>query len=155
MTFPNRSPEKVHRPPQALLDGLSLQPIEILKNEQAYFAVFSSQKEIETLTYHSEILKQLAPFDVVVTAKSERGFKGKPVDFVSRYFWPANGGDEDPVTGSIHTGLAPYWAEQLGKNKLVAFQASQRGGLLYCELKGDKVHISGQAVMYLKGTISI
>ncbi|EPT1122273.1 PhzF family phenazine biosynthesis protein, partial [Vibrio parahaemolyticus] len=76
-------------------------------------------------------------------------------DFVSRYFWPANGGDEDPVTGSIHAGLAPYWAQELGKASLVAYQASARGGVLYCEVKEDCVKVSGDGVLYMKGKIYV
>jgi len=86
---------------------------------------------------------------VVVTAP------GTQFDFVSRYFWPANGGDEDPVTGSIHTGLAPFWAKRLRKSKLMAYQASKRGGTLKCEVVGDRVLISGQAVSFLEGYITI
>lgn len=96
-------------------------------------------------------LVQLKPFDVVVTCKSA----SNEYDFVSRYFWPANGGDEDPVTGSVHTGLAPFWAERLGKNELVAYQASHRGGVLNCVVSGDRVLISGSAVQYLKGSIVV
>ena len=76
-------------------------------------------------------------------------------DFISRYFWPANGGDEDPVTGSIHAGLTPYRAKQLEKSELLAYQASQRGGMLYCRLAGERVLVSGFAVLYLKGTAYI
>ena len=94
-------------------------------------------------------MKKLAPYDVVVTSNSTE------YDFISRYFWPANGGEENPVTGSIHTGLAPYWAEQLNKNELIAHQASKRGGLLKCKVLDDKVIISGQAVLYLEGYITI
>ena len=87
------------------------------------------------------------PLDVVVTAPSQT------YDFISRYFWPANGGLEDPVTGSIHAGLTPFWAERLQKQTLVAYQASQRGGVLYCTLKGDRVLVSGKGVKYLHGKI--
>jgi len=76
-------------------------------------------------------------------------------DFVSRYFWPANGGDEDPVTGSAHAGLAPLWAEILNKNELLAYQASRRGGILHCIVKDDRIFISCKAVQYLKGKIVI
>ena len=81
--------------------------------------------------------------------------QGSEYDFVSRYFWPDNGGLEDPVTGSIHAGLAPYWSEQLGKSELVAFQASKRGGVLYCSLEKDRVLVSGYGVLYLRGSINI
>jgi len=103
----------------------------------------------KTVIQNSEYLKQLAPYDVVVTSASAQ------YDFISRYFWPANGGDEDPVTGSIHTGLAPYWAEQLNKPELVAYQASKRGGKLICRVENNNVYISGQAVQYLVGEITV
>ena len=102
----------------------------------------------------NETLKQLAPYDVVVTCEATSE-KYHDYDFVSRYFWPANGGDEDPVTGSIHTGLAPLWAKRLAKNELVAYQASSRGGVLDCTVAGDRVLISGNAVPYLTGFITV
>lgn len=111
--------------------------------------VVDSQQEVLEAQYRSEHLKALAPYDVVVTAK------GDQQDFVSRYFWPANGGDEDPVTGSIHAGLAPFWAEELGKTSLVAYQASQRGGILHCEVNGEQVRVSGDGVLYMKGKIFV
>ena len=98
---------------------------------------------------NNELLKKLAPYDVVVTARSNE------YDFVSRYFWPANGGDEDPVTGSIHTGLAPYWASKLNKSELLAYQASKRGGKIICRIEGDHVYLLGKAVQYLRGTIQV
>ncbi|SBO08342.1 putative isomerase YddE [Vibrio mediterranei] len=149
MTFPNQKPEVVSTVPAELLNGLSDEPMEVLKNRQAYFAVFSSEQEVLDVTYVSEHLKQLAPLDVVVTAKSDK------YDFVSRYFWPANGGDEDPVTGSIHSGLAPYWADKLDKVDLVAYQASRRGGVLKCRVSGGTVVLSGKGVLYLKGKINV
>lgn len=149
MTFPNQKPEVVSTIPTQLLKGLSHEPIEVLKNRQAYFAVFVSEQEVLDVTYVSEQLKQLAPLDVVVTAKSDK------YDFVSRYFWPANGGDEDPVTGSIHSGLAPYWAGKLGKADLLAYQASQRGGVLKCSVLEKTIVISGKGVLYLKGKINV
>ena len=121
----------------------------MLKNEQAYFAVYENEADIHAITQNAIQLKQLAPYDVVVTAK------GTHYDFVSRYFWPANGGDEDPVTGSIHTGLAPYWADVLQKSNLVALQASARGGILYCDVTPSRVKISGYGVRYLTGEINV
>ncbi|CAM4169576.1 PhzF family phenazine biosynthesis protein [Vibrio agarivorans] len=149
MSFPNQMPKELPVVPQALLQGLSIQPIQILKNRQAYFAVLPSAQDVLNVKYESEKLKQLAPFDVVVTAASEQ------YDFVSRYFWPANGGDEDPVTGSIHSGLAPYWAKQFNRTHLVAYQASQRGGLLHCCVEGERVMVSGRGVLYLKGRLFV
>ncbi|WP_217520073.1 PhzF family phenazine biosynthesis protein [Vibrio metschnikovii] len=149
MTFPNQKPEVVSKIPIQLLSGLSKEPIEVLKNRQAYFAVFANEQEVLDVYYISEQLKQLAPLDVVVTAKSDN------YDFVSRYFWPANGGDEDPVTGSIHSGLAPYWAEKLDKADLLAYQASKRGGVLKCRVLEKAIVISGKGVLYLKGKINV
>jgi len=132
MDFPNRMPHPVNDVPEALLQGLSIKPKNILKNNQAYFAVYSDEDDVLSVIQDSEQLKSLAPYD-----------------------WPANGGDEDPVTGSIHTGLAPYWAKVFGRSKLMAYQASKRGGTLKCEVAGDRVLISGQAVSYLEGYINI
>ncbi|MFO6424093.1 PhzF family phenazine biosynthesis protein [Motilimonas sp. KMU-193] len=150
MVFPNQCPEVVADVPALLLDGLSKTPLCVLRNRQAYFAVLSDEQAVREVDYDSDLLKQLAPYDVVVTAAAADKY-----DFVSRYFWPANGGDEDPVTGSIHSGLAPYWASQLGKDNLLAYQASARGGLLNCKVMGDSVVISGKGVLYLKGKISV
>ena len=149
MSFPNRKPEKVDEAPADLLKGLSIQPNEVYLNQQAYFAVYDHEEEVVAVTQNQECLKRLAPYDVVVTSKANN------YDFISRYFWPANGGDEDPVTGSIHAGLAPLWAEKLGKYQLSAHQASKRGGDLSCVIEGDRVFISGQAVKYLEGTINV
>ncbi|MCE2571182.1 PhzF family phenazine biosynthesis protein [Motilimonas eburnea] len=150
MVFPNQAPEAVVDVPAQLVEGLSIVPVNVLRNRQAYFAVLSDEQAVREVKYDSSLLKQLAPYDVVVTAAAAEQY-----DFVSRYFWPANGGDEDPVTGSIHSGLAPYWAGQLGKDNLLAYQASARGGLLNCKVMGDKVVISGKGVLYLKGKIFV
>lgn len=151
MDFPNNKPIEVTDVPDNLLNGLSISPAEVYKNSQAYFAVYDSEADVLAIERNNQMLAKLKPLDVVATAKAE----SNDFDFVSRYFWPANGGDEDPVTGSIHTGLAPFWAERLDKDKLIAYQASQRGGVLYCEIDGDRVRISGNAVKYLSGDISV
>jgi PhzF family phenazine biosynthesis protein len=154
MDFPSRMPEKIDDIPDSLLAGLSITPAEVYRNAQAYFAIYDSEFDVLNVARDNEILKQLAPYDVAVTcqAKSE---EYDDYDFISRYFWPANGGDEDPVTGSAHTGLAPLWANRLAKNELVAYQASSRGGVLDCVMIGDRVLISGNAVQYLTGFITI
>jgi PhzF family phenazine biosynthesis protein len=149
MDFPNRQPERIDNPPAALLEGLGIVPHAVLKNRQAWFAVYEEEAQVRQLVPDLAALKSLAPLDVVITAP------GREQDFVSRYFWPANGGDEDPVTGSIHAGLAPYWAGRLGKSSLVALQASRRSGLLYCRVEGDRVFVAGHAVQYLQGMIEI
>ena len=149
MMFPNRMPHKLSVVPRALTDGLSEPPSEVWQNTQAYFAIYEEEQQIYALTQNPQAIAQLAPLDVVITAP------GTHYDFVSRYFWPANGSDEDPVTGSIHTGLAPFWSERLNKTCLNAYQASARGGQLNCRVTPQKVYIRGAAVHYLTGTISV
>ena len=149
MSFPNRKPIRVDGVPNDLANALSIRPQEVYSSEQAYFAVYENEEDVLAVTQDKEALINLAPLDVVVTAKSAK------YDFISRYFWPTNDGDEDPVTGSIHAGLAPLWAEKLGKTTLAAFQASQRGGYLACQVKGDRVFVSGQAVQYVSGFIHL
>lgn len=161
MSFPNQAPVPVVQIPEALQSGLSIQPLTVLKNRQAFFAVYDNEADVLNVSYDADKLKTLAPLDVVVTAKkgpqlnSSETTQGNDYDFVSRYFWPANGGEEDPVTGSIHSGLAPYWAERLDKTELLAFQASKRGGYLHCAIKQDRIQISGTGKLYLKGKIFV
>lgn len=149
MDFPNQLASKADHVPDELTNGLSIKPIEIYRNQQAYMAVYECEEDIKNITINTELLKKLTPYDVVVTAK------GDQQDFVSRYFWPANGGDEDPVTGSIHTCLSPYWANRLHKSQLVAKQLSKREGILYCSLIKNRVKIAGDAVLYSKGKLFI
>jgi predicted PhzF superfamily epimerase YddE/YHI9 len=151
MDFPNTKPEKAETIPDNLMAGLSTPPVDVYCNSQAYFVIYESESDVLSVQRNNESLKQLSPLDVVVTCSSE----STDYDFISRYFWPANGGDEDPVTGSIHTGLAPLWADRLDKNDLVAYQASKRGGVLNCLVSNDRVIISGNAVQYLSGTITV
>ena len=154
MDFPNTKPEKVTDIPDSLLAGLSIAPIEVYKNAQAYFVIYDSESDVLSVERDNDALKQLAPLDVVVTCQAKSA-DYKDYDFISRYFWPANGGDEDPVTGSAHTGLEPLWAQRLGKNTLVAYQASKRGGVLNCVVARDRVLIAGHAVHYLTGVITV
>ena len=149
MRFPIRALESVDVIPASLLDGLSIRPSEVLKNQQAYVAVYDNEMQVRSLVPNLQKLVELGPLDVAVTAP------GLTHDFVSRYFWPANGGAEDPVTGSIHAGLAPFWATRLGKSNLTALQASARSGLLYCRVDGERVFVAGSAVQYMEGTIEL
>ena len=149
MTFPNRKPVRVDTIPKELIQGLSIEPKEVLVNQQTYFAVYENEEDVYNVQVNLEEIKKLGPLDVTVTAQS------KEYDCISRYFWPANGGIEDPVTGSMHTGLAPYWAEVLNKNELLAHQASERGGILKCKVTKEQVIILGQAVLYLEGNITV
>ncbi len=148
MIFPNRKPQKVDNIPQELKKGLSIEPKDVLVNQQTYFVVYPNEEDVYNVQVNLDEIKKLGPLDVTVTAKS------KEYDFISRYFWPANGGIEDPVTGSMHTGAAPLWAERLNKNELLAFQASKRGGILKCKVSDDQVVILGHAVLYLEGYIN-
>jgi PhzF family phenazine biosynthesis protein len=149
MDFPQRAVEPVSEIPGELVHGLSIRPTEVFVTQQAFIAVYDSEHEVRAVVPDLDLIAQLAPRDVAVTARGDRH------DFVSRYFWPANGGKEDPVTGSIHAALAPLWADRLGKTKLVALQASQRSGVLHCEVEGERVRVSGHAVQYLEGTIEV
>ncbi|RJE77536.1 phenazine biosynthesis protein PhzF [Pseudoalteromonas sp. MSK9-3] len=149
MDFPKQEPNLVTSPPKALITGLTIKPAEVYCNAQAYFAIYNTEHDVHMLEYTTSELIKLAPRDVVVTALSQE------YDFVSRYFWPANGGDEDPVTGSIHTGLAPFWARRLNKNALVAYQASERGGILDCLVDNDRVAICGKAATALRSSVTI
>jgi len=154
MNFPQRLASEQADIPAALLQALNTKPVAVLRSEQAWFLVYDDAIKVQQLTPDMALLKTLWPYDVVATAPG-LGFADGQYDFVSRYFWPANGGDEDPVTGSIHAGLAPYWAAQLGKTELLAYQASSRGGELRCVLQDERVQVSGQARLYLQGQISL
>jgi PhzF family phenazine biosynthesis protein len=134
---------------QDLLDCFELFPVSALKGKDDYLLVFTGQEQIEQLKPDLDAITRLNARGLIVTAP------GDEVDFVSRFFAPQSGVNEDPVTGSAHTTLTPYWAEQLGKNKLTARQLSQRPGNLRCTLKRDRVAISGEARLYLKGEIYV
>lgn len=147
MTFPQRHVEPTHPIPEALLKGLAPPPEEVYQDDQAYYVRYPDEQSVRTASYQRELLESLAPLDVCVTAQA------KDYDFISRYFWPANGGEEDPTTGSAHTSLAPFWAKQLNKTSLHAFQTSPRGGEVFCELTDEKVIICGYSRLFSKGTV--
>ena len=111
--------------------------------------VFPSEAAVKSLQPDLNAIARLEARGVIVTAKVD------DVDFVSRCFFPQSGIDEDPVTGSAHTAMIPYWAEVLGKTKLKAIQVSKRRGYIDCELAGDRVLMSGNAVTYLKGNYTV
>lgn len=133
--------------PEGLLEALSLHRASAFKGLTDYLIVIDSEQELAHLTVDFAAIKQLDVRGVIVSAP------GKSVDFVSRFFAPAVGIDEDPVTGSAHCLMAPYWSEKLGKNKLKAKQISNRIGDLLCEVEQGRVKISGEAQLYLKGEI--
>ena len=134
--------------PAALADGLGNTPVEVIEGPN-YMAVFRSEADIAALSPNMDVLATLHPRGVIATAP------GDACDFVSRFFGPSFGVPEDPVTGSAHCMLTPYWATRLGKDRLEARQISTRGGRLRCENRGGRVGIGGQAVLYLEGKITV
>jgi PhzF family phenazine biosynthesis protein len=129
--------------------ALGKKPDAVYKGKSDYLFIYQTPQDIEQMYPDFKALKTLDARGVIVTAP------GNPTDFVSRFFAPQIGIDEDPVTGSAHTTLLPYWSERLGKTKLMAAQLSKRGGLLFCELKNQRAYISGEACLYLRGEISV
>jgi len=124
-------------------------PIEAYKGKTDYMLVYEKETDIIDIKPQLEFIAKLKARGVIITAK------GSDVDFVSRFFAPQSGIIEDPVTGSAHTTLIPYWAEKLNKTELSAMQLSERKGYLQCKLSEERVEISGQAKLYLKGEIFI
>jgi PhzF family phenazine biosynthesis protein len=147
MDFPSRKPKPVSCPPD-LERGIGIKPNEVLKDRD-FYAVLKNQKEVEAIIPDIKYLENLDSLGICVTAE------GEGVDFVSRFFAPRAGITEDPVTGSAHSSLIPYWAEKLNKRKLDAIQLSKRKGQLFCENLEDRVLIGGKAVTYSVGTINI
>ncbi len=126
---------------------LGMQAQEAFKGSTDYMLVFKNEDEIRGAIPVYELISKLKGRGLIITAKGDK------VDFVSRFFAPQSGIDEDPVTGSAHTTLTPYWAKRLGKNELTAIQLSKRGGHLWCKYVNDRVEISGQGKLYLVGEI--
>lgn len=148
MDFPSRPAEPCEAP-AGLAEGLGRPPAEVLAAPRDYLAVFGSEEEVRGLRPDPLRLAALDRPGVIATAP------GTERDFVSRFFAPALGVPEDPVTGSAHCTLVPYWSERLGKRVLRARQVSARGGELLCEARGDRVRIAGRAVPYLEGTVRV
>jgi PhzF family phenazine biosynthesis protein len=147
LDFPAQPPKPCDAP-EALLAGLRREPAEVLCSED-FLVVYPSEKDVMELQPDFVQLGKLGLRGVIVTAKGSR------TDFVSRFFAPTYGIDEDPVTGSAHCELTPFWSERLGKNELHALQLSKRGGELFCKMAGDRVIISGRAVEHMKGSITM
>lgn len=147
MDFPAR---KAHlcAAPKDLIRGLKSAPREVLLSRD-YMAVYDSEEEIKTISPDFDCLMNLDCTGVIITAP------GTDADFVSRFFAPRFGISEDPVTGSAHCTLIPYWSKRLGKKELHAFQLSKRGGELYCKNRGKRVIIAGKAALHMKGTITV
>jgi len=135
--------------PEIIVTALQKPPLKAFRGKTDFMFIYASQSEIESMQPDFGLLAQVGGRGIIVTAM------GNDANFVSRFFAPQTGINEDPVTGSAHTSLTPYWARVLGKNKLTAQQLSARGGELICELAGDRVLISGEAVSYMEGEINI
>ena len=148
LNFPVDSLTELPLKPEVAI-GLSKGPRVVFKGKTDYLFVYDSEAEILALQPDFVALKAHPVRGIIVTAP------GETTDFVSRFFGPACGVNEDPVTGSAHTTLTPYWASILGKTELTARQLSQRTGDLTCNLMGDRVEIAGEAVLYLKGEIEV
>lgn len=149
LDFPSRKPAPAEIP-QILLDAFPERPVEVLRSRD-YVLVYESEEIIRTMKPHRDILNQINidPGGVIITAQ------GDDVDFVSRFFTPQASIFEDPVTGSAHCTLIPYWSARLHKKDMIALQLSDRVGKLQCKDMGERVLISGQAVTYMEGMITI
>ena len=148
LDFPSRPAESCEIP-EGLLEAMGgKMPLEVLSSRD-HFLVYETEADVLALKPDFSALAKIVKMGVIATAKGDKS------DFVSRFFIPSAGINEDPVTGSAHCNLIPYWAEKLGKNELHAYQISARRGELWCGLKHDRVLMSGKAVTYLKGEIYI
>jgi len=148
LNFPTDSYQKVETP-QALIDAFGIRPIEAFRGGSDYLLLYQSQKDVEELKPILDLIATVEARGVIVTAQGDQS------DFVSRFFAPQAGVNEDPVTGSAHTTLIPFWSKKLKKDRLTAKQLSKRRGDLKCKYLGDRVEISGKAVTYLIGEIEI
>jgi PhzF family phenazine biosynthesis protein len=149
MNFPARPSEMVS-PPPGMAEALGVVPIEVFSNAFNYLALIESTHALRKLAPNMAALARMDRPGVIVTAPGDGTY-----DFVSRYFAPAKGIPEDPVTGAAHCMLAPYWANRLGKTAFRALQASSRGGEVVCRLAGDRVELEGSCVFYLEGMVEI
>lgn len=147
LDFPSR-PALPCETPAALVEGLRTTPEQVLKARD-YLAVFAHESDVRALKPDFARLAGLDAFGIIATAP------GDDCDFVSRFFAPAAGVNEDPVTGSAHCTLIPYWSRRLGVERLQARQISMRGGELHCELAGERVLIGGRATVYMRGEIQL
>lgn len=149
MDFPARPSERIAAPP-GMVEALGITPVEVQVNSFNYMAILESAQAVRALDPDLAGIAKLNRFGLIVTAAGEGRY-----DFVSRYFAPAKGIPEDPVTGSAHCMLVPYWAQRLRKTSFQAFQASRRGGEVGCRLHGDRVELEGACVFYLEGMVEI
>ncbi len=148
LNFPTDTLQKGCLPP-TVTESLGMDPVEILKGKTDYLLVYESQRQIEALDPDFAGLCKATARGIIATAKGDES------DFVSRFFAPQVGINEDPVTGSAHTTLIPYWSARLGKKEMTAIQLSERRGYLKCKDLGERVEIAGKTVTYLVGEIDV
>lgn len=148
MDFPSWEPEEFHDPPVYLKDALGGANIIGLYKSRDLLVELVDENAVQNCAPDFALIKKMG-YKIIVTAP------GREVDFVSRFFAPSAGIDEDPVTGSAHSQLIPFWKNKLNKDQMIALQLSKRGGKLYCEQKGDRVMIAGKCVFYMKGEFKI
>ncbi len=148
LNFPTDKIEKVELT-DAISEGLSIKPVEAYKGKSDYLLIYENENQVRSLVPDFKLISKLGDRGVIVTAK------GNKSDFVSRFFAPQAGIDEDPVTGSAHTTLTPYWANVLKKYTLSAIQVSKRGGHLTCRYLNDRVEITGQCRLYMTGELEL
>ncbi|HEY0679772.1 MAG TPA: PhzF family phenazine biosynthesis protein, partial [Chitinophagaceae bacterium] len=148
LDFPSRMPVAV-KPHDALLKSLGISdPVKILKSRD-YFVVLNNEDAVRKVSPDFALIKQVDAVGVIITAR------GESADVVSRCFYPSMGVPEDPVTGSAHCNIIPYWCNELGRNSFFAKQLSHRGGDIWCELLNDRVMITGHCAEFMKGEIFI
>lgn len=151
LNLPLYMPKPIDDYPAELERGLGNPPVEVLETaeDRNFYVLLDDEDAVGSLRPDFALLAELHPRGTVVTAP------GRSADFVSRYFVPSYGIPEDPVTGSIHAALTPFWSRRLGKSELSARQLSRRGGELHCRVDGERVRVGGTAVEYLEGTIAV
>ena len=150
MDFPSRPSQPIPAPP-GLAEAVGAAPLVVTENDFNYLALFENEETLRHVAPDMAALIRIGKPGLIVTAPSS----DPQYDFVSRYFAPIKGIPEDPVTGSAHCVLAPFWAERLGKTDFTAFQASPRGGKVLCRLRGDRTELEGECVFYLEGQVEI
>jgi PhzF family phenazine biosynthesis protein len=150
MDFPTRTSEPIGAP-AGLAEAIRVAPVEVTENDFNFLALLKDEGAVRAVDPDMAALIRLGKPGLIITAKSD----DPQYDFVSRYFAPVKGIAEDPVTGSAHCMLAPFWAKRLGKTEFRAFQASPRGGTVLCRLRGDRTELEGECVFYLEGEVEI
>ncbi|MDT8716861.1 PhzF family phenazine biosynthesis protein [Clostridium sp. 19966] len=148
MDFPSREPKKI-KINNEIIEAIGMKPVEAYISRDLFLLLDTEQKVRDLTPDFSRLTELSEGMGAIVTAK------GEDIDFVSRCFYPKLGVNEDPVTGSAHSNLIPFWAKRLNKRKMTAKQLSKRGGTLYCEAAGERVKIAGRAILYMHGNINI